>query len=149
MNKNVFLIKEEGLTLLELLLVITIISIVILGLNSIFVSGYKSYTLGNERAEIQRSIRLIDKIVNNHLRYAESIKIKNISKPAGESTYEEVLELESNVDGKLRLKHNNRVITDYIIKDIKNINITSSRVKFALKFVDGTEMTINALLNNM
>ena len=149
MNKNVFLIKEEGLTLLELLLVITIISIVILGLNSIFVSGYKSYTLGNERAEIQRSIRLIDKIVNNHLRYAESIKIKNISKPAGESTYEEVLELESNVDGKLRLKHNNRIITDYIIKDIKNINITSSRVKFALKFVDGTEMTINALLNNM
>ena len=149
MTYKMFLSKEDGLTAIELILVIAIISIVMLGLNSVFISGYRNYILGNERAEIQRSVRLIDKIVNDNIRYGESIKINNTSRPLNESSYDEVMELESDGSGKARLIYNGRTITDYIISDITNISILSSRMEFNLEFIDGSEMKINTLLNNM
>jgi prepilin-type N-terminal cleavage/methylation domain-containing protein len=142
-------IEYSNCAAVELILTIAIVSIVMLGLNSIFVSGYSNYILGNDKAEIQRSIRLIDKIVNDNIRYTESIKIKNNTRPFGESSYDEIFELESNSNGANKLIYNDRAITDHIISDITNINISSSSLEFKLEFIDGTEMRIKTLLNNM
>lgn len=149
MYYKVFLSKEDGLTAVELILVIALISIVMLTLNSAFISGYRNYVLGNERAEIQRSARLINKVVNDNVRYAESIKIKNISRPSNESDFDEVIELESDASGRSRLIYNGRAITEYIITDINNISISSTSLEFNIEFINDSEMKINTLLNNM
>jgi len=149
MHKLNLLKKQKGFTLLELMVSIVIISLVVLGLNTLFISGYNQYILGNDKAKIQRNIRLIDKIMNNNIRYGESIKVIDQTKPQGESIYDHVLELVEGGNNANTLLYNGRKVTDSVILDMTNIHITNTKLEITFEFIDGTEITMNTILNNI
>jgi len=141
--------KENGFTLIEFLVVIAVIGIIGVGLNAAFISGYKFYRLGNDRAEIQRSIRLVETILNKNVKYAESIKVKNKKKPASESSFEEEIQLSSGSNGNYSLSHNGRIVTDEIIKEMNILSFTNTNLELKFIFIDDTEIIVSTLLNNL
>ena len=141
--------NKNGFTVVELLLVIAISGVIMMGLNLLFFSGYKSYNLGNNQAHIQRNIRLIETILNKQIKYADSIKIKNNKKPSDASNYKENIQLVSGNEGNYKLKYNGRTITEEIIKEMNIINFSNSNLKLKFTFTDNTEITFNILLNNL
>lgn len=140
--------NKNGFTVVELLLVIVISGIIMMGLNLLFFSGYKSYNLGNNQAHIQRNIRLIETILNKQIKYANSIKIKNEKKPPNASDYDNI-QLVSGNNGNYKLEYNGRTITEEIIKEMDIKNFSNSNLKLKFTFTDNTEITFNILLNNL
>ncbi len=63
MNKNIYKKNCSGMTLIELMIVITIISFVILGLVTFFGGGIRSWISGQNQLQAQREARIaLDKI---------------------------------------------------------------------------------------
>jgi prepilin-type N-terminal cleavage/methylation domain-containing protein len=140
--------KEKGFTAVELIIVIAVVSIIFLGLNSAIMSGYNNFRILNDRAEIQRSIRLIENIINNNIRYAESIKIKNSTRPAGNSNYDQVLELSEKKDDLHRILYNGRPITDNIVKNMSPM-LNNSRLDLEIEFSNNQVIRFYTILANI
>lgn len=140
--------KEDGFTALELIIITAVVSIIALGLNSVIISGYNNYRLLNDRAEIQRSIRLLETIVNNNIRYAESIKIKNSVKPTGKADYDEVLELSEKKDDLHRILYNGRPITDNIVKNMSP-KLSNSELELEIEFSNNQLIIFYTILANI
>jgi prepilin-type N-terminal cleavage/methylation domain-containing protein len=72
-NKEIILLKsKEGLTLIELMVVVVILSFIILGLVTVFTGGTRSWISGQSQLKSQREARqAMDQIVV-HIRLANS-----------------------------------------------------------------------------
>jgi len=149
MIKNKFIKKDCGFTLIEVMTAAALTGIILTALVFVFISGYDSFIFGNERAEIQRSIRLIEDIVNKNMRYAGSIQIDSQKQPAGEASYDEIFELQQGSSGNYELIYNGRSITDEIISDLSVLTLNNSNLEIKFEFINGSEMRINTLLNNI
>jgi len=87
--------------------------------------------------------------MNNNIRYGESIKVIDQTKPQGESIYDHVLELVEGGNNANTLLYNGRKVTDSVILDMTNIHITNTKLEITFEFIDGTEITMNTILNNI
>lgn len=140
--------NDEGFTALELIIITAVVSIIVLGLNSVIMSGYNNYRLLNDRAEIQRSIRLLETIVNNNIRYAESIKIENSVRPVGKSDYDQLLELSQKKNALHRILYNGRPITDYIVKNMSP-KLSNSSLNLEIEFSNNQVIRFYTILANI
>ena len=67
--------KKRGMTLIELIVVIAIVSIVITVGFSFVIFGQDVFGKGSTQAEIQSELRLASDIIKNELRYANAIDL--------------------------------------------------------------------------
>ncbi|MFL0246461.1 PilW family protein [Candidatus Clostridium stratigraminis] len=67
--------SKKGLTLLELIITIAILSIVLTGIYSLFGVGNTTFIRGTRQSDIQSSIRLASDYITQQIRYSTEIKI--------------------------------------------------------------------------
>lgn len=67
--------SKKGLTLLELIITIAILSIVLMGAYSLFGVGNTTFIRGTRQSDIQSSIRLASDYITQQIRYSTEIKI--------------------------------------------------------------------------
>ena len=86
MFKNIYLKKNTGATLIELMVVVTILSLVILGLVTFFGGGIRSWISGQNQLQAQREARMaLDRIVKE-VREANNVV-------EGDNSYERGIEV--------------------------------------------------------
>lgn len=66
--------RKNGITLVELLITIAILSIVLGGIYSLFIYGNKTYKSGTIQYDLQSKIRIASDIIVNDIRYASDIE---------------------------------------------------------------------------
>ncbi|MFW6025241.1 MAG: PilW family protein [Candidatus Woesearchaeota archaeon] len=143
--------KNNGFTLVELLVVMAVAGFLLFLLFSFLISGFDNFKLGSSRAERQDAIRLVETVLTNELRNASCIKI---SAYETEDSCDEISGDELNISLTNNLFYQNgRKVSDYEFDDITFEVIDSapySFIKFTLSFIDGEredyEIKIN--LNN-
>jgi prepilin-type N-terminal cleavage/methylation domain-containing protein len=64
--------KEKGVTLVELMIVVGIISAVFTGFTVVLVKGLQLFQMNKTKAEVERDVRTVIELVNKGLREAES-----------------------------------------------------------------------------
>ncbi len=80
---------KKGLTLVELLVVISVLGIVSLVVPQILLNVYRFYRINRAQVELQQQARVIMELVTKHLRNAVSDTIK-ISNEPGEPYYSKI-----------------------------------------------------------
>jgi len=69
------LYSNKGITLVELLIVIALMSIVIMGATSAFIFGQRTFSKGSDQYELQNNARFAVEEISNELRFATKILI--------------------------------------------------------------------------
>ncbi|MTI94929.1 MAG: prepilin-type N-terminal cleavage/methylation domain-containing protein [Firmicutes bacterium] len=62
--------SQSGITLVELLVVLIILSLVMAGVFSFFLMGHKTYNLGRRQAQMHHDLRLVSELLTQEMRYA-------------------------------------------------------------------------------
>ncbi|MDW7672181.1 MAG: prepilin-type N-terminal cleavage/methylation domain-containing protein [Bacillota bacterium] len=71
--------KRQGLTLIEVIIVLAILMIVITATYSVFALGNRSFIVGNTQYDIQSDVRVVVGYVENQVKYATNLSLINFS----------------------------------------------------------------------
>ena len=82
--------KEKGVTLVELMIVVGIISAVFTGFTVILIKGIQLFQLNKTKAEVERDVRTVIELVNRSLREAESSTVVIDSLDTSEPPYSRI-----------------------------------------------------------
>ncbi len=88
---------SKGVTLVELMIAVAVMSVVFLGLSSLLVNGLRLYNMNNVKASIERDVRVSLDLIQKSLREAQEATVE-ISTPTGEPAYSKISF--TDVDGK-------------------------------------------------
>ncbi|MGJ7920538.1 prepilin-type N-terminal cleavage/methylation domain-containing protein [Neobacillus sp. LXY-4] len=126
MEKTVTLLKknEKGLTLLELLITLALVSMVLLMATSVHLFGQKQMNSQSNEVQNQSNVRLALNIVTKEIRKASSVSVaNNVLTINGTDVYK----LENNI-----LKKNNQTL----ISNIQQFTITKTDEKLTVKIAN-------------
>jgi prepilin-type N-terminal cleavage/methylation domain-containing protein len=127
--------SKKGITLIELIITISLISVVLLVAYDMQIFGYKIFNKGSSKADIQSNLRLNADFISDKIRYASNLKIlKNID-PSSFDPSKEYIYAEGGT-----LKY-------YNTGTIENIPGSSSGVTTSLYFEDKDAQTVYFKLN--
>ena len=139
--------KNNGFTLVELLVVIAVAGLLLTVVLSLLLSGFESFGFGSDRAERQSDIRLVESIIHNELRNAMYVKISDLGsldedEDSTLTTY--TIEFKNNA-----LYQGGRKVTGEIFDEVIFDVISKNLFKLTLKLKNSEEeYIIKMLLNN-
>lgn len=67
--------NQKGITLIELIAVMAIISIALMGIYSYFIHGQRMYVSGTDRANLHHNLRMTSERITRELRFATSFEV--------------------------------------------------------------------------
>jgi len=79
-NLKKLVIKKEGFSLIEMMVVVVILGLIVLGLVTFFTGGAKSWVAGQSQLEAQRNARQAMDIMVREIREASEVTTKNDTK---------------------------------------------------------------------
>ena len=132
MIKDYYIKNKKGVSLIELLIVITILGIVILGLVTFFTGGTRSWVAGQSQIKAQRNARQAMDLMVRELRHSEKFLISQDDKVkvripdltgAGGPDYHVTYYLK-NGDSVYRKKEVGGSTDNILIDDVLNLKFT-------------------------
>ena len=137
--------KNNGFTLVELLVVIAVSGLLLTVVLSLLLSGFESFGFGSDRAERQSDIRLVESIIHNELRNAMYVKISDLGSLDEDSTLT-TYTIEFKNDA---LYQGGRKVTGEIFDEVIFDVISKNLFKLTLKLKNSDEeYIIKMFLNN-
>lgn len=118
--------RKKGISLAELLAVLTISAIIIIGALVIYNIGWQSYNISTKKAEIQRSMLNAYEIISEYTRFATEVSIgDNLSTDATNGTEYRVFYVNSDntlVTYMMDNQNNKSFLTDNFMDSIEFTN---------------------------
>ena len=137
--------NSMGFTLVELMIVIAVAGILFTAVFSLLISGFNNFNTGNNRAEIQNNIRLVETIVNNKLRNVECIQISSLGEcPNADSS----LSLGKDEGSLYYLRNNGQKVTEDIFTNVYFKLSEKNVFELILEFDKVDSYKIRMLINN-
>ncbi len=122
------LFKEKGLGLVELIIALSLLSLVLAGGYMLYHFGYTSFVVAEGRSDVQQNVRMVADFISGQLRHATEVRLMGgaVTIPAASALEEDEHYIFVNEDGfvEYRTKGISRIIPGQI----------SEKIQFALSF---------------
>jgi prepilin-type N-terminal cleavage/methylation domain-containing protein len=136
----------KGITLIEVLIAMAITGIIITAVYSLLLSGFNNFNIGKRQADVQKNIRLVERIIKNELQNTICVVITGIGEC--NTSNPNSISLEKGQNGQYHLTQNGHKITDDIFSEIY-FNIKNRKIiNFIFEIKGQDKYQINILLNN-
>lgn len=89
--------NKKGFTLLEILIVIALAGLILTAAFNVFSSGFNSFFIVEDKANIQRNLRFLDNYVSRNIRNAENISIEDSFTSTTLSAGEKIIGIEDSI----------------------------------------------------
>ncbi len=138
LNKRVFChLAESGLSLVELIVTLALLSIVLAGAYMFYFFGHMSFVTAEGRSDVQKNVRMAADFISREIRHATRV---HLGLPEGKTSIPHAAALEEdehyiflNADG----------LIEYRTKNVSRLipGVISDKVEFDLSFVKSTTHT--------